>query len=112
MKKMITLVAVSMMISGIAFAKKHKGHGEHCEKCQHGEMMEKMSKEDRVKMADAHEKLATCLKSDRPGKECHEEMMTSHQDMENMGMGCGMMGKHKKMHDNGMMKSKEEKSEK
>jgi hypothetical protein len=52
------------------------------------------SKEMRAKMASAHEHLATCLRSDRPIAECHEEMMKQHEMMhhghdEGMGMGMG-----------------------
>ncbi len=51
-----------------------------------------LSKEMRAKMASAHEQLATCLRSDRPIAECHDEMMKQHEMMhhghdEGMGMG-------------------------
>jgi hypothetical protein len=46
--------------------------------------------EMRQKMAAAHDKMATCLRSDRPVKECREEMMESCHKM--MGKdGCPMM---------------------
>jgi hypothetical protein len=45
------------------------------------------SKEAREKMAAFHEKLAACLRSDKPIAECHKEAMQHHQDM------MGMMGK-------------------
>jgi hypothetical protein len=52
-----------------------------------------MTAEQRTKMAEAHEKMAACLRSDRPLSECHEEMMKSCQ--ETMGAAnCPMMGKH------------------
>lgn len=48
------------------------------------------SKEQREKMAQAHEKMAACLRSDRPVADCHQEMMqTCHDTMG--GQGCGMM---------------------
>ena len=39
------------------------------------------SKEMREKMAEAHEKIAACLRSDRPIEECHAEMMKMHDAM-------------------------------
>jgi len=42
------------------------------------------SPEDRAKMAEAHEKMAACLRSDRPVKECRSEMKKAHK-----GMGWG-----------------------
>lgn len=57
-----------------------------------------MTKEQRAKMATAHEKMAACLRSDRPLTDCHDEMMKSCQDAMGsagmcpmMGMGHGMM---------------------
>lgn len=63
------------------------------------------SKEQRQKMAEAHQKMADCLNSDKPMGECKDEMMKSCHDM--MGKdGCpmmsekgGMMG-HGSMHHN------------
>jgi hypothetical protein len=49
------------------------------------------SKEMRAKMADAHEQLAACLRSDRPIAGCHEQMMKLHEMMEHEMMGHGMM---------------------
>ena len=49
-----------------------------------------MTLEHREKMAGAHEKMAVCLRSDRPMRECKEEMMKTCK--ENMGtQGCPMM---------------------
>jgi len=45
------------------------------------------TREMREKMAATHEKMAACLRSERPIKECHEEMMKAHEGM------------HDKMHD-------------
>ena len=39
------------------------------------------TKEMREKMAAAHEQMATCLRSDRPIEECHEEMRKLHDSM-------------------------------
>ena len=38
------------------------------------------TREMREKMASAHEKMAACLHSERPIKECHEEMMKMHDE--------------------------------
>jgi hypothetical protein len=51
-----------------------------------------LTTEQRKKMADQHEKMATCLRSKRPLSECRQEMMKGCQDV--MGKeGCPMMGK-------------------
>jgi len=39
------------------------------------------TKEMREKMAEAHEKIAACLRSDRPIDECHDEMKKMHDAM-------------------------------
>jgi hypothetical protein len=50
-----------------------------------------VSKEQREKMAKAHEKAAICLRSDRAVSECRQEMM--HACVDAMGAdGCSMMG--------------------
>jgi len=50
-----------------------------------------MTAEQRQKMADAHEKMAACLRSDRPIADCHDELMKSCQAA--MGSdACPMMG--------------------
>jgi hypothetical protein len=51
-----------------------------------------MTAEQRTKMAEAHEKMAACLRSDRPVGDCHSEMMKSCQ--ETMGAGHCPMGHH------------------
>jgi hypothetical protein len=64
--------------------------------------MPSMTSEQRQKMADAHEKMAICLRSDKPVSSCREEMKKACQE----GMGkeeCSMMhemmpGKSKGMH--------------
>lgn len=45
-----------------------------------------ITKEQRQKMAEMHEKMAACLKSDKPFEECHKQMASSCSG------GCGMMG--------------------
>jgi hypothetical protein len=39
------------------------------------------TKEQREKMAEAHEKIAACLRSDKPIEECHAEMKQMHEAM-------------------------------
>ena len=61
------------------------------------------SKEQREKMAQAHEKMAACLRSDRPVADCHQEMMQACHDT--MGaQGCGMMMGQGGMRGRGMMR--------
>jgi hypothetical protein len=59
-----------------------------------------MTAEQRSKMAEAHEKLAACLRSDRPVSECHDEMMKSH-DSGCCGGDCPMMHGKGKKHSHG-----------
>ena len=67
--------------------------------------MPAMTTEQRQKMADAHEKMATCLRSTKPFTDCHEEMMKACK--EGMGKdGCPMMG-GKGMHGDHMMHHEE-----
>jgi hypothetical protein len=60
--------------------------------------MPAMTAEQRNKMADVHEKLAACLRSDRPMSDCHEEAMKNCQDL--LGANCPMG--HGKEHQKGM----------
>src|SRR5688572_31307964 len=49
------------------------------------------SKQMREQMASMHEKMATCLRSDKPFADCRSEMQASCKSM--MGeQGCPMMG--------------------
>jgi hypothetical protein len=49
--------------------------------------------EQRQKMAEIHQKMADCLRSDRPIEECRSEMATACHD--SLGADqCPMMGKH------------------
>lgn len=55
-----------------------------------------MTPEQRQSMASAHDKMATCLRSDKSVEDCKKEMMESCE--ESMGKdGCYMMGKKGKM---------------
>src|SRR5689334_21364211 len=40
-----------------------------------------LTTEQRQKMADLHDKMAACLRSDRPLSECHQEMMKGCKDV-------------------------------
>lgn len=65
-------------------------------------MLMEMTKEQRQTMASAHEKMASCLRSDTDLDTCRNEMMESCKNT--MGEdGCKMM--NKKMN-HGMMKDK------
>jgi hypothetical protein len=67
--------------------------------------MPEMSATQRQEMATAHEKMASCLRSERAIKDCHKEMMAACKD--SMGNNsCPMMGKGKK-HDRGQIQSDE-----
>ena len=74
------------------------------------------TKEQREEMAKVHEQMATCLRSDKPIQECHEEMMKNHPRMNGMMDNCPMRNKpgmNKMMHKKGAMKGdKGEDSEK
>lgn len=56
--------------------------------------------EQRQDMAAVHEKMAACLRSDKPFEDCQKEMMQSCHSMMGNG-GCPMMGQMGKMR--GMM---------
>ena len=63
--------------------------------------MPTMTTEQRQKMADAHEKMASCLRTEKLFSDCHDEMMKACKD--GMGKeGCAMMG-GKEMHGDHMM---------
>lgn len=58
-----------------------------------GGMMKPPTKEERVKMAAAHEKMATCLKSDSSMEDCHKEMVKVCEETHGKGKCPMMMGK-------------------
>lgn len=84
MKLFAALLFCSSLLSSAAFAKHH-------------ENMPEPTKEQRMKMAEAHIKMAECLKSDKTMKDCHMEMMASCKEANGgkcpMMGGPGMMGK-------------------
>lgn len=63
-----------------------------------------MTAEQRQKMAEVHEKMAACLKTDKSIDDCHKEMAGSYKDAMGgkegcpMHMGHGKHGKHGKHH--------------
>lgn len=64
------------------------------------------SKQDREQMAQLHEKMATCLRSDKSVGECHKEMAT--QCRESMGADkCKGMAEHGMKHEHHMDSSKD-----
>lgn len=69
---------------GGAAAAPHAGHGADKGKSE-------PSAQDRARMADAHQKMAECLRSTRPVKECRNEMKKAHE-----GWGHGGSGEHGK----------------
>jgi hypothetical protein len=84
MTKFTVLLCALSISGGVAFA-------QETGKKVHSEMkMPAMTAEQRQKMAEAHDKMASCLRSEKPMNECHEDMMKSCH--ENMGKeGCPMM---------------------
>jgi hypothetical protein len=89
MKKVSLLLSVVALLGNVALAADTPP--------KHGKMPEP-TKEQRQKMADLHEKMAKCLKSDSSMADCHKEMMQGCKDT--MGKdGCPMMGHHGMHHD-------------
>jgi hypothetical protein len=91
MKRLGALLGILAMLGGYALAQDKGGTPTNAPQ---------MTAEQRSKMAEAHEKLAACLRSDRPLSECRDEMMKSHESMD-MG-DCPMMhGKGPMKHGHG-----------
>jgi len=67
------------------------------------------SKQDREQMAQLHEKMATCLRSDKSMEECHKEMAA--QCRESMGADkCKGMAEHAMKHEHSHMDSSKDTS--
>ncbi len=82
MKKVAYFLSVVALLGNVALAANGSSKA--------GKMLEP-TKEQRQKMADLHEKMAACLKSDRLVSDCRKEMMQGCKDT--MGKdGCPMMG--------------------
>lgn len=93
MKFFVLLLTIAFLSPALSFAKSTKGGG-------HAMKMEEPSKEMREDMAEHHEEMASCLRSDKAFSECHKQMM------ENCPMGkdgkCPMMNHgHGKSHGKG-----------
>lgn len=84
---MRALLMNSVLVLGLMTAvscshySRHGGHGEHKAHggkgdCCKGSSAE-MSAEKRKSMAEKHQKMADCLKSDKPMSECKKEMMAN-----------------------------------
>ena len=65
MKTLLALTTLLILSAPSAFA---------CDDC---DGKDTASKEDRAKMAEMHQKMADCLKSDKPMDECKKEMHKS-----------------------------------
>lgn len=88
--KMILAVLSLIMVNGAFGAEKSKT------------TKLKETPEMRQKMAEAHESMATCLRSDKSMNECKKEMMDSYPEM--MGKGGCMMMDEMRGHMSGVMK--------
>jgi predicted HAD superfamily phosphohydrolase YqeG len=82
-------------------------------KANHKMAVMNMTPEQREEMAKTHEKMAACLRSDKPMMDCHKEMMesckmgkTSCPMMGDMGHMHSMMGKGMK-HDHSKMEQED-----
>jgi hypothetical protein len=96
MKQNLTITAIALVLaSSISLAANKTAN------------MPSPTPEMRQKMAKQHEKMAACLRSDKPISECRQEMMRGCKDI--MGpQGCPMMGgmgmgRHNGMRHHGMM---------
>jgi hypothetical protein len=86
------ITAIALSLSTAAFAADTQQPNPKAAPHEH-----QMTKEQRQKMAEMHQKMADCLKSDKPMSECHAEMMKECQDKMG-GEGCPMMGHHGEGH--------------
>jgi len=80
-----------LALAAPAFAGHHEGGKDAKGKGADAAARPEPSAADRAKMADAHEKMAACLRSSRPMKECRAEMRKAHGGMHGKG---GMHGDH------------------
>lgn len=78
------------VLTTLAYAEEKMGadYSKH-----HGKtgMMKEVTPEMRKKMADSHQMMADCLKSDKPLSECKQEMVKNCPMMKENGR-CAMMG--------------------
>lgn len=103
MKFLTTFVlacAFTVSTASLALAADKKAKAAPADKKPHMEM----TAEQRQKMADVHEKMAACLKTDKSIEDCHKEMAGSYKDMMGGKESCPMHmghGKHGKGHGHG-----------
>lgn len=98
MKKTFSVVVLSLALSGNAFAQEEKPKDTGSTTKSKSTTL---TKEDREEMAKTHEKMASCLRSDRSFRECHDEMWKSKGmkaacpmgESCPMGDACPMMGR-------------------
>ncbi len=81
MMKIILVAALGL--SMVACAHKHGGKGHGCG--QDCKMSGSTTAEEKKMMAEKHQKLADCLKSEKSVDECHQEMKADCQSGK-----CGM----------------------
>jgi len=88
--RMLGWLTVSLIASATPALADHHESGAQSGHGMHGKS-EKMqpTPEDRAKMADAHQRMADCLRSSRPIEECKAEMKKSCKEMHG-GEGCSM----------------------
>ena len=97
---MKTAITTMMLLLTFAHA---DAFGADKTKPHHKNKMTNMTPEQRQSMATVHEKMAVCLRSDKPMEDCKKEMMQTCEEM--MGKdGCPMMNK---MHNMEMMHDKD-----
>ena len=83
-------LAVSLLaLATPAFADHHEGAAAGSEGKPAKSQKKAASPDERAKMAEAHERIAACLRSTRPMKECRSEMKKAHKDMGH-GDECSM----------------------
>ena len=78
---LLTLIACTSFVAPVWSAEPAKASDK-------GAMAKEPSKDDREKMAVAHEKMAACLRSDQDMKQCHEALHKECKSM--MGGSCPM----------------------
>ncbi|MBY0314577.1 MAG: hypothetical protein K2Q26_03595 [Bdellovibrionales bacterium] len=100
MKLIISFLFACLSIGSIATAQQNK----KTETKSANHLEAPMTSEQRQKMAEMHDKMATCLRSEKPMSDCKTEMMQNCKAMMGKGecpmtghMGQGMMMDHGKM---------------
>ena len=93
MKTLIAFGAVlTLTLGSVTFAADSEKAQPKDDTTEKMERKHKMTREERNKMANAHKKMADCLLSERPMKECHTEMESACHEA--MGSNCPMGHHH------------------